>query len=104
MHVFLINAHTCELGFQHLFMPLWRVRVASFGEVYRRSQILPLGRGRKGGRYFTVSTGGGMERFVPMVMVVDRRDATSVLGVLKIFTSYSQLLPCAVCQLDENDS
>jgi hypothetical protein len=49
-----------------------------------------------------VSISGGVGRFVPMVMLVDRGDATSALGIFQILVSYSHTY--VECQLRENDS
>jgi hypothetical protein len=47
--------------------------------------------------YFTVSIGGEVGRFVPMVMVVERGDATGVLGLFQILESYSQFCYVVLC-------
>jgi hypothetical protein len=47
--------------------------------------------------WLTVIIGGGVGRFVPVDMVVERGDATGALGLLQILVSYSQfcyVVPC----------
>jgi hypothetical protein len=46
---------------------------------------------------FMVSIGGGVDRVVPVVMMVGRGDATSMFG----FFPQSILLCCTVCQFAE---
>jgi hypothetical protein len=48
-------------------------------------------------RCFTVSIGGGVDRFVPVVMVVEREDTTDVLGHFQILVSYSQFCYIVLC-------
>jgi hypothetical protein len=46
---------------------------------------------------FMVSKSGGVERFVPMVMAVDRDMCVCVLGLLQILVLYSQFCYIILC-------
>jgi hypothetical protein len=44
-----------------------------------------------------VSIGGGVGRFVPMIIVEERGDVTGVLGLFQILVSYSQFRYDVLC-------
>jgi hypothetical protein len=46
--------------------------------------------------FFMVSI-GGVGRFVPVVMVLERGDATGVLGLFQILVSYSEFHHVILC-------
>jgi hypothetical protein len=48
-------------------------------------------------RFFTVSIGGGVGRFVPMVMLSERWDATGAFGLFQRLESYSQFYYVVLC-------
>jgi hypothetical protein len=54
-------------------------------------------------QFFIVSTSNGARRFVPMVLVVDRGNATGQLDLFQILMSCSQFHYTDLCHLDEND-
>jgi hypothetical protein len=75
------------------------VGLVGFGRIYRRyGQIIP----SFFSHCFAVSISGGVGRFVPMVMVVERGDATDVFSLCQLLVSQSILLHCTVCQLGES--
>jgi hypothetical protein len=54
---------------------------------------------------FIVNFGGGVDRFVPTIVVVEGKDTTHAFGLFQILASYSQiLLHYIVHELGENDS
>jgi hypothetical protein len=46
---------------------------------------------------FMVSISGGTGRFVPMVMVVERRDTMGAFGLSQILVTYSQFHYAVLC-------
>lgn len=62
------------------------------GKVYRkRGQTIPfLG-------YITVSITGGVRRFLPVVMMLEKEDATGVLNLFQMALSFCQLCYVALC-------
>jgi hypothetical protein len=75
------NADKYELGFQRLSMP------TSWGGGLGGSTLDIVE--NTFSHCFMISTGGGV-RFLPMVMVSQRRNAASVLGFFQILAPYTQ--------------